>query len=49
VVRTEELASSLQHLPEDRPLGPGIFDSLEEDAEVLQGGEAGNYSSRAAG
>src|SRR5664280_1156085 len=49
VIRTEELASSLQHLPEDRPLRPGIFDSFEEDAEVLQRGEAGNCSSRAAG
>jgi hypothetical protein len=35
MVRPEKLASSLQHLPADRPLGPGIFDSLEQDAEVL--------------
>jgi hypothetical protein len=49
VIRTEELTSSLQYLPEDRSLGPGIFDSFEEDAKVLQCGEAGNYSSRAAG
>jgi hypothetical protein len=35
VIRPEQLASSLQHLPADRPLGPGIFNSLEQDAEVL--------------
>jgi hypothetical protein len=49
VIRTEELAASLQHLSKDRALGPRIFDSFEEDAKVLQCGEAGNYSSRAAG
>ena len=49
VIRPEKLASGLQDLPENRSLGPGVFDSFEEDTEVLQCGEAGNYSSRAAG
>jgi hypothetical protein len=49
VIRPEELASSLQHLPADRPLGPGTFDSLEQDAEVLKRGQAGNCSSRTPG
>jgi len=35
MVRPEELASSFQHLPANRPLGPGIFDSLEQETEVL--------------
>ena len=49
MVRPKKLAASLQHLPANRPLGPGIIYSFEQDAEILQRRQTGNCSSRAAG
>jgi len=35
MVGSQKLAACLQHLPADSPLCPDVFDSFEQDAEVL--------------